>query len=155
MKTPSFWPSTGVYIGIGWFQKTRRGHASKINAWLHSIAAFLRQYQGITSLGFASESPLVLAASWYIPFLVISPEYSSDVRKSLGSSYLLDDPLLGLHESIERSQWLRFRSINRRQNPPNSSQSRASLARFHVNLSPLFQSRCGGQSRKHYVKLQA
>ena len=63
-----------------------------------TIAAFPRQYQGLRSLVFVSGSPLVLAASWYIPFLVISPEYSSDVRKSLGSSYLLDDPLLGLHE---------------------------------------------------------
>ena len=60
------------------------------------IAAFPRQYQGLRSLVFVSGSLLVLAASWYIPFLVVLPEYSSDMRKSLGSTYLLDNPLLGL-----------------------------------------------------------
>ena len=39
--------------------------------------------------------------------------------------------------------------------PPNSSQSRVWLARFPANLSLLFQSKCGGQSRKLYKKLQA
>ena len=92
------------------------GPRVEIDAWLHSIAfpvenrrvaplycrgnaavaAFPRQYQGLRSLVFVSGSPLVLAASWYVPFLVFSSEYSSDVRKSLDSMYLLDDPLLGL-----------------------------------------------------------
>jgi len=61
-----------------------------------AIAVDLRQYQGLRSLDFGRRSPSLRDCSWYIPFLVISPEYSSDVRKSLGSTYLLDDPLLGL-----------------------------------------------------------
>ena len=65
-----------------------------------AIAAFSRQYQGPRSLVFASGSPLVLAASWYISFLVISPEYSSDVRKGLVSMHLLEAPLLGLQEIL-------------------------------------------------------
>ena len=43
MKTPPFWPNTGVYIGLGTLWKKRRGHASKIDAWLHSIAVETRQ----------------------------------------------------------------------------------------------------------------
>ena len=67
-----------------------------------AIAAFPRQYQGLRSLVFVRMSLLLQECSWYIPFLVISPEYSSDVRRSLGSTYLqgitylLDNPLLGL-----------------------------------------------------------
>ena len=65
---------------------------------LHSIAAFPRQYQGLRSLVFVRTFLWLPGPSWYIPFLVISPEHSSDVRRSLDSTYLLDDPLLGLHE---------------------------------------------------------
>ena len=96
LKTASFWASAGVYIGIGDFQKMRRGDASKIDAWPHHIAADPRQYQGQKSLVLVRESVALLGFSWYIPILVISSEYSSDVCKSLDSTYLLNDPLLGL-----------------------------------------------------------
>ena len=68
----------------------------KIDAWLHLIAADLRQNKGITSLVLARIFLSLPGSSWYVLLLVISPEYSSDVRRSLGSTYLLDDPLLGL-----------------------------------------------------------
>ena len=61
-----------------------------------AVAADPRQYQGITSLVLARIFLWLPGSSWYIPFLVISPELSSDVRRSLDSTYLLDDPLLGL-----------------------------------------------------------
>ena len=63
-----------------------------------AIAADPRPNQGVNSLVLVRGSVWLLGCSWYIPIPVISPEYSSDVRKTLGSSYLLDDPLLGLHE---------------------------------------------------------
>ena len=43
MKTASFWTYAGLYIGIRSLWKMRRGHASKIDAWLHSITAETRQ----------------------------------------------------------------------------------------------------------------
>ena len=74
------------------------GPRIEIDAWPHHWAADPRPNQGDNSLVLVRGSVLSLGASWYIPFMVIAPEYSSDVRKSLGSTYLLDDPLLGLHE---------------------------------------------------------
>ena len=103
MKTASFWTYARVFIGLGTLWKTRWGHASKIDAWLHSIAVETRQLPRICG-NTRDIGPWFLAGGprhfenvpdisqfWY--FL---PEYSSDVRKSLGSTYLLDDPLLGL-----------------------------------------------------------
>ena len=52
--------------------------------------------QGDISLVLVRGSVLTLEASWYILCRVISSEYSSDVCKSLDSTYLLNDPLLGL-----------------------------------------------------------
>ena len=105
LKTPpkikkllALWPTKGLFIGIGGFWKTRRGHASKIDAWPHHRTADLRPNQGVSSLVLVRGCVVALGASWYIPILVISPEYSSNVRKSLGSMYLLEDPLLGLQE---------------------------------------------------------
>jgi len=70
----------------------------KIDAWPHQIAADPRQNQGIISLVLARIFPLLQGPSWYIPILVFSPEYSSDVRKDLDSLHLLEVPLLGLQE---------------------------------------------------------
>ena len=61
-----------------------------------AIAADPRQNQGQKSLVLVRESVALRGPSWYIQFLVISPEYSSDVSKGLGSMHLLDVPLLGL-----------------------------------------------------------
>ena len=61
-----------------------------------AFAADPRPNQGDISLVLVRGSVLTLEASWYILFRVISSGYSSDVRKSLDSTYLLDDPLLGL-----------------------------------------------------------
>jgi len=60
-----------------------------------------------------------------------------------------------MHGSIERSPWPRFRNRNRKQNPSNTSQPRVWLVRFPANLSLLFQSRYGGQSRRLCMKPQA
>ena len=62
-----------------------------------AIAADPWPNQGVISMVLVRGCVVALGASWYIPFLVISPEYSSDVSKGLGSTYLLEDPLLGLH----------------------------------------------------------
>ena len=64
----------------------------------HHWAADPWQNQGIFSLVLARIFLWLSGSSWYILFLVILPEYSSDVRSSLGSTYLLDVPLLGLHK---------------------------------------------------------
>ena len=61
-----------------------------------AIAAFPRQYQGARSLVFVRLFLWLRELSGYIPFLVFAPEYSSDMRRSLGSMYLLENPLLGL-----------------------------------------------------------
>ena len=61
-----------------------------------AIDAFSRQCQGGRSLDFVRGSLWLRECSGYILFLVISPEYSSDMRRSLGSMNLLDNPLLGL-----------------------------------------------------------
>jgi len=63
-----------------------------------AIAAFSRLYQGLGSLVFGEWFLSLLGPSWYTPFRVFSSVYSSDVRKGLGSMYLLEDPLLGLQE---------------------------------------------------------
>ena len=52
--------------------------------------------QGDNSLVLVRGTVWLRGASWYILFLVISSAYSSDVRKRLDSTYLLDNPLLGL-----------------------------------------------------------
>ena len=59
-------------------------------------AADPRPNQGENSLVLVQGSVELLGASWYTPFLVISFPNSSDMRKRLGSMYLLDNPLLGL-----------------------------------------------------------
>ena len=51
-----------------------------------------RQYQGENSLVLVRGSVWLRDASWYIPFWIISSADPSDVRKRLGSMYLLDDP---------------------------------------------------------------
>ena len=58
-----------------------------------AITADPRQYQGQKSLVLVRESMTFRGASWYIPILVISPDYSSDVSKGLGSTYLLEKSL--------------------------------------------------------------
>ena len=73
-----------------------RGHASKIDEWLHPIAAKTRQYQGHKSLVLASASPSLIELSWYILFLVFLAGYSSDMSKGLDSMHLLEVPLLSL-----------------------------------------------------------
>ena len=55
-----------------------------------AIVADPRQNQGVNSLVLARILPLLRGPSWYIPIMVFSPEYSSDVRKGLGSMHLLD-----------------------------------------------------------------
>ena len=65
----------------------------------HGSAAFAadpRQNQGGNSLVLVRGSVGLRDASWYIPSRVISSADPSDVRKRLGSLYLLDNPLLGL-----------------------------------------------------------
>ena len=61
-----------------------------------AITADPRPNQGVISLVLVRGCVVALGASWYILFLVISPEYSSDVSKGLGSTYLLENSLLGL-----------------------------------------------------------
>ena len=61
-----------------------------------AIAMFPWQYQGDGSLVLAHWFTWLRVASRYILFWVILSADSSDVRKRLGSTYLLDDPLLGL-----------------------------------------------------------
>ena len=99
-KTASFWTSTGVFIGIREFQKRRRSHASKINAWAHQLAVesqhFLRQNQGLRSLVLVRGCAMLRGPSWYIRFRVYSSESSSNMRKSLNSMHLLEVPLLVL-----------------------------------------------------------
>ena len=97
-KTLPFWTSAGVYIGEGGFWKMRQGHASKIDAWPHHIVADPRQYQGLMSLVLVRGCVTLRGPSWYIWFLVISSEYSSDVSKGLCLMHLLDVPWLGLQE---------------------------------------------------------
>jgi len=61
-----------------------------------AIAADPRPNQGENSLVLVRGSVGLLGASWYIPFRVIPSADLSDMRKRLGSMYLLDNPLLGL-----------------------------------------------------------
>ena len=61
-----------------------------------AIAAFPRQYHGEKSLDFVSLFLCLRGLSGYIPFLIISSEYSSDMCRRLGSMNLLDNPWLGL-----------------------------------------------------------
>ena len=61
-----------------------------------AFAVDLRPNQGVNSLVLVRGSVLAPVASWYIPFWVFLSVFSSDVRNSLGSTYLLDNPLLGL-----------------------------------------------------------
>ena len=61
-----------------------------------AIAADPRPNQGVISLVLVRRCVVSLGASWFILFLATLPEYSSDMRKSLGSTYLLENPLLGL-----------------------------------------------------------
>ena len=60
------------------------------------IAADTRQSQGLRSLVFVILFLWLRGASRYIQFLVISSAYSSDMRRSLRSMNLLDNPWLGL-----------------------------------------------------------
>ena len=82
-----------------------RGHMSKNRrvARLYgrknaAIAAFLWPNQGLRSLILASVFPSLQGPSWYTWIQVFSSEYSSDVRKGLGSMYFLEAPLLGIQE---------------------------------------------------------
>jgi len=95
-KTAPFRSSTGVFIDIGGFWKTRRGHASKIDAWPRHIAADSRQYQGVSSLVLVRGRATLRGPSWCIQFLVYSAESSSNMRKSLDSMHLLEISMLGL-----------------------------------------------------------
>ena len=50
-KLLAFRPNPALFIGKRWFQKTRRGHASKIDAWPHQIAVetlLLPRFRGNT-----------------------------------------------------------------------------------------------------------
>ena len=60
------------------------------------LAADPRQSQGDGSLDFVRASLWLRECSGYIRFQVILSADSSDMRRRLGSMYLLDNPLLGL-----------------------------------------------------------
>ena len=66
-----------------------------------AIATDPRPNQEVISLVLVRGCVSLRGSSWYILFLVILPEYSFDVSKGLGSTYLLDVPLLGLYENPE------------------------------------------------------
>ena len=63
-----------------------------------AIAAFLQQYQGPKSPILVRGFVALQGPSRYAQIRVFSSGYSSDVRKGLGSMYLLKAPLLGLQE---------------------------------------------------------
>ena len=56
-------------------------------------ATFPRQHQGPRSLVLVRGCAALRGPSRYTPNRVFSSLYSSDVRKGLGSMYLLEDPL--------------------------------------------------------------
>ena len=63
-----------------------------------AIAAFLWQYQGLSSLVLVRRCTVLRGPSRYAPIRVYSSGSSSDVRKGLGSMYLLEISLLDLQE---------------------------------------------------------